>query len=573
MVRVTRATGVPPEAMPASDAEKSGGLAAIIEAITAETELRPLLTRLLGEACKAIGADTGILGLYDPDRDLVRMEAVHAWRKEDVGLELKRGVGMSGRVLETRQPFTLHRYDQLQIMAAPELADRPVIGAPIFWKDDLLGTIGAAGTAPKRFDQSDIDTLVLYARAMAIGIRHVWHHELEEKRQNRTALMSRISRSFAAGVDLHALCENAVRVIHELMGYPNVGLGLIDAADPDTIVGRYHGGAFRHLVQGEQRFHVSQGVIGAAVRERRLQRVVDVEKDARFIPTPGLDGIRSEIAIPLLYGPVPIGVLNVESPCVLTEDDAANLQMVADHLAGAISNSRRFQDAQRVAVLEERHRLARDLHDSITQMVFSASLIAQSLPGSWKRDPAEGERLAERVVGVTRSALTELRALLHELRPTGSVPVEPAAGPSEMERLRRDGLASLVRSESTRVTGGALVVELDLARYETQSFEREEALYRVFQEALYNVTKHARANWVRVRLESVDGRVVLHVSDDGVGFDLDAPKVRPQGRPPGLGRGMMAERVQQMGGVLRTRSRPGEGTTVEVSLPVAEETE
>jgi len=312
---------------------------------------------------------------------------------------------------------------------------------------------------------------------------------------------------------------------------------------------------------------VTQGVMGAAVRERRLQRSPDVTRDPRYIPIPGLTGIRSEIAVPLLLGPAVLGILNVESPRTLTDDDAANLQTIADNLAAAISNARRFEDAQRVAVLEERHRLARDLHDSITQMVFSASLMAQSLPATWKRDAAEGEQLAERVVGVTRSALTELRALLHELRPSVAVP-EPAEGTPEMVRLKRDGLASLVRSETKRMTGETLATELDLVRYQPQPFEREEVLYRVFQEALYNVTKHAHATWVRILLACENGEVVLQVTDDGVGFDPERLPVAK--RPPGLGRGMMAERVTRLGGVLRTSSQPGSGATVEARVPHSE---
>jgi signal transduction histidine kinase len=211
--------------------------------------------------------------------------------------------------------------------------------------------------------------------------------------------------------------------------------------------------------------------------------------------------------------------------------------------------------------------LARDLHDSITQMVFSASLMAQSLPTTWRRDADEGERLAERVVGVTRSALTELRALLHELRPTGGDTIEPSGAPPELVRLKREGLAALMRTETARVTGDALATELDFSHYQVQPFDREEVLYRVFQEALYNVIKHARATWVRIRLAVENEAIVLQVSDDGIGFDPDDPSDNGAERPVGLGRSMMAERVERLGGALQTYSKPGQGATVEAKLP------
>src|SRR5438132_1212372 len=540
----------------------------IVESITHGKELGPLLTEILELTCRVLGGESGVVGIYDAERDLIRLEAVFNLSGQEVGLELRRGTGLSGRILDTRGPVVLERYDQLKVMAAPELGDRSVLGVPIFWRDALIGTLGIAARPPRRFVASDAQLISLYACHAAIAIQNARQNELESERNSRLDLLARIGRTFAAGLQLDALCENAVEVIHQLMGYPNVGLGLIDPLDPSTIVTRHHGGGFRNAVQGEQRFHVSQGVVGAAVRERRLQRVVDVARDPRFLPTPGVPGIRSEVAVPLLHGPATLGVRNVESPRVLTEADAANLRTVADHLAAAISNARRFEDAQRVAVLEERHRLARDLHDSITQMVFSASLMAQSLPTTWKRDPTEGERLAERVVGVARSALTELRALLHELRPSSGPPAASDEGTPELVRLKREGLAALLRSETKRMTGEMLATEMDLAGYRAQPFEREEALYRVFQEALYNVTKHARATWVRVRLDCQEGHVVLQVTDDGVGFDPDAPtsdRVRP-----GLGRGMMAERVERLGGVLRTRSKAGSGATVEALVPTQE---
>jgi signal transduction histidine kinase len=544
--------------------QQQESLREIVECIAGGADLRSILTQITELACRVLSGDYGAFGLYDPERDLIRLEAVYNLSPQEIGLELRRGTGLSGRVLETRAPVVLDRYHRLDAMPAPEMAEHAALAVPIFWRDQLVGTLAMTAAPPKRFRQDDVNLAMHFACHAAIAIHEARQNELESERNSRLDLLARIGRTFAAGLQLDALCESAVEVIHQLMGFPNVGLGLVDPLDPETIVVRHHGGGYRDAVPGERRFHVSQGVMGAAVRERRLQRLIDVTRDPRYIPIPGISGIRSEVAVPLLHGPAVLGVLNVESPRVLTEADAANLQTVADHLAAAISNARRFEDAQRVAVLEERHRLARDLHDSITQMVFSASLMAQSLPTTWKRDPEEGERMAERMVGVTRSALIELRAMLHELRPSSPAPSELPDGASELVRLKRDGLATLLRSETTRVTDGTLAIELDLHRYRPQPFEREEALYRVFQEALYNVTKHAHATWVRIRLACENGHVVLQVTDDGIGFEPN--QARPE-EARGLGRAMMAERVERLDGVLRTISRPGSGAIVEVRVP------
>ena len=543
---------------------KSESLRQIVASITSGTELRPLLAEILELTCLLLRAERGVLGLHDPLADAICVEAVFNARPREVGLVLRRGTGISGHVLETGAPVLVGRYSELKVMATPELANQTALGVPIVWRNRLIGTLAVTASPPRRFTADDVALASLYADFAAIAIHEASQLQQESERNMRLQLLARIGQTFAAGLQLDALCDSAVEVIHQLMGYPNVSIGLLDPLDPQTIVVKHHGGGFRNLVPGERRISVSQGVMGAAVRERRIQRSHDVTRDPRYVPIPGITGIRSEIAVPLLLGPAVLGVLNVESPGMLTDDDVANLQTLADHLAAAISNARRFEDAQRVAVLEERHRLARDLHDSITQMVFSASLMAQSLPTAWKRDAADGERLAERMVEVTRSALIELRALLHELRPSVTLP-EPVEGVPEMVRLKRDGLATLVRSETKRMTGENLSTELDLVRYRPQSFEREEALYRVFQEALYNVTKHARATWVRILLAYENGEVVLQVTDDGVGFD---PERSPLAKhPPGSGRGMMAERVMRIGGMLRTYSQPGSGTSVEARVP------
>jgi signal transduction histidine kinase len=122
-------------------------------------------------------------------------------------------------------------------------------------------------------------------------------------------------------------------------------------------------------------------------------------------------------------------------------------------------------------------------------------------------------------------------------------------------------------AETEQVTGERLACDLDLADYQPQPFEVEEALYRVFREALHNVSRYARANWVRIRLSCEGGSVMLRIADDGVGFDPDA--VPPREPDPSGYTGLCAPRarVERLGGTLRTHSQPSRGTTVDVLLP------
>jgi len=538
-------------------------LSEVIESISSELELRPLLTRIVRHACELLDAANGSIGLHDPQRGVMRIEADYNMASDNIGTEMVAGEGLAGLVLQNRQPVVLDRYDRVSRMVNRDFRFHAVLGVPILWGDDLIGSFGLAAPPPRRFNDEDVEILTLYARHAAVAIQNARNYQREADRVERLELLARMGRSFATDLDLDTLCSNAVQMIHEYMGFPNVGLGLIEPRDPETIVIRHLGGGFRPSLPYERRIPIHEGIMGAAARERRLQIVQDVRRDPRYLPPPTPDGLLAEMAVPIVHGDELLGILNLESNSRFDDEDAAAVQTIADYLAVAIRNARQFSDVQGWAAGEERRRLARDLHDSITQLVFSASLMAQSIAPAWRKDPGEGERLSERVVDLTRRALTELRSLLLELRPSHDAPV-PARGGDipALERLRQIGLPAMIRAETSRVGESGLTVELEVPSYRPQLPEIEEALFWVFHEALHNVVKHARATWLRVRLECVDGCVRLQVSDNGIGFRSGARRTGS-----GIGLQSMSERMSALTGTLRLISRPLRGTTVEAVAP------
>jgi len=254
----------------------------------------------------------------------------------------------------------------------------------------------------------------------------------------------------------------------------------------------------------------------------------------------------------------------------------AGLRVVAAQLAVAIENARLFDAAQQAAVLDERHRLARDLHDAVAQQLFSASLVAQAVGPAFARDPVEGERRAEMLVSLTRAALAEMRALLTELRPlhpdaNGSA---PSREPTGLARVRRDGLVAALRAYAgSAVLSGLDVAVMDDGYYRSQGGAHDEVLYRIAQEALHNVAKHARATRAELRLERCDDRVRLRVSDDGIGFAIgEQDGTRSGVERGGLGLRSMRERAAAVGGTLRVERGLVCGTVVEALLPLARET-
>ncbi len=196
------------------------------------------------------------------------------------------------------------------------------------------------------------------------------------------------------------------------------------------------------------------------------------------------------------------------------------------------------------AVAGERTRLARELHDAVTQTLFSASLIAEVLPQLWRGDPAEAEKSADELRQLTRGALAEMRSLLLELRPAV---------------LTQSRFEDLLRQLTEALVGRArLPIEMQVSGTRKLPPDVQVALYRITQEALNNLVKYAHASRVTIDLQMGAGGVHLRIQDDGVGFDPTHP------RPRSLGQSIMHERAESIGAELDVRSAPGEGTCVTV---------
>ncbi len=237
---------------------------------------------------------------------------------------------------------------------------------------------------------------------------------------------------------------------------------------------------------------------------------------------------------------------------------ASELQLIstfADHAAVAMHNALLYEQAQQAAALEERHRLARDLHDSVTQSLFSMSLLAQVLPALWSVQPEEAARSLDELRRLSKEALAEMRALLFQLRPVA---------------LEEEGVVEALRRhiESLQRRDGPSLTFASTSEVERLSLPVEEALFRVASEAVSNALKHAHAKEIAVALDIRDGAATLTVWDDGRGFD----QAGHQPQPGHLGLPGMRERVERIGGLLQIESAPGAGTTitVRVAIPAAQ---
>lgn len=229
----------------------------------------------------------------------------------------------------------------------------------------------------------------------------------------------------------------------------------------------------------------------------------------------------------------------------------ALFQSIADQLGVAVENARLFARSEQAAVTAERNRLARDLHDAVTQTLFSSSMIADVLPKIWERNPDEGRRRLEELRQLTRGALSEMRTLLVELRPAALADTDLG------DLLEHQVNAFIARTR--------LQVGFERSVSYNPPVEVKEAFYRIAQEAFNNIARHAEAAQVRVRLDGEPMKMDLTIQDDGVGFDAQTLEHE------GLGLGIMRERARSIGARLEVVSRPGRGTRLHLNWQAPDE--
>jgi signal transduction histidine kinase len=265
--------------------------------------------------------------------------------------------------------------------------------------------------------------------------------------------------------------------------------------------------------------------------------------------------VRTWVGVPLMLRERLVGWLSLHhsEPEAYAQHQVALAQTIANQAATAIENARLYGQARRLAALEERQRLARELHDSVSQVLYGVGLGARTASALLDRaaiTPELKASLAEPldyILSMAEAGLAEMRALIFELRP---------------DSLEREGLvAALARQAAALRARHSLDVHTDFCEEPTLSFEEKEALYRIAQEALNNTVKHAQAGRVDIRLGVSQGGIELELTDDGVGFD---PCAEYAGH---MGLNSMRERAAQIGGILEIESEAGKGAVIRVRVP------
>ena len=345
-----------------------------------------------------------------------------------------------------------------------------------------------------------------------------------------------------------------VRSARSLVGARYAALGVPDQGDSfaEFVVDGISGAEWAAIGPLPRR----HGMLAVLLNQGQPERLPDIRKDPRFEGWPAAHPKMSHfLGVPVRDGDQVLGIIfaaNKVSAAAeksgFTERDEEILSLFAAHAAIALTTARLYERSRELSVMEERSRLARDLHDAVTQKLFSIRAHARAAAVLAAREPVDTQRVRDEieVVGeLGAEAHAELRAIIDGLAP----PDLEAAGLAESVR-RYAVLAG--RAHGVPVAFSASCLPPLGERAET-------AIYRVAQEALNNALRHAGASGVKVSLAQTPRQVVLEVSDDGHGFASDTPS-------GGLGLASMRERAATAGGKLAVRSTP-RGTTVTMTVP------
>ena len=358
----------------------------------------------------------------------------------------------------------------------------------------------------------------------------------------------------AAELSVDEVLQRLVDSARELAGARYAALGIPD----DT------GGFRTFLVSGMSDELVASmgplprthGMLGAMLQMREPYLTDDLHADPRFKgwwPSQHPD-MRSFLGVPIAARDQVIGAFYLTEKLNgrrFGDGDRELIELLAAHAAIAITNARLYERSRELSILSERNRLALELHDVVSQKLFSLNLAADTAQTLLERDPAQAASQLQRVRQLTRESLAELRALIMGLRPAD---------------LTRDGLTGALAKEIEMLRQvHAIEIELDVDPTQPPEIDsdRDAAVLRIAQEALHNAVRHAAAGRVTVSLSACDGEPTLTIADDGVGFDPLDPALRSRR----LGLTSMEERARELGGRLTVRSSAGAGTTVTLTLP------
>jgi signal transduction histidine kinase len=537
-----------------------------------ELDLDVVLGKVLESACELTGARYAALGVLNTDRSgLERFitRGIDADTARAIG-DPPRGRGVLGVLIEDPKPLRAERVAEHPASYGfpaghPQMTT--FLGVPIFIRGQAWGNLYLTDKRDGSFDAADESAIVVLARWAGIAVENARLYHLAEGRSGELERAVRkleasqaVALAVGAGIELERVLELIVERGRALVEARCVVILLRDThpetADDDLVVASSAGE--RRPADGV-RIPVAGSTSGEIMLRGRPERVDDVAAQLRIAAERfGVDGAKTAVIVPLAHRGEPLGVLlafdREEQGDPFTDDDEQTLKAFAASAATAVATAQsvaqqRLRDTL-AAAEAERGRWARELHDETLQSLGGLRLLLSSARRSG--DPERVSAATDEAISQIEREITNLRSIITELRPAA---LDELGLEAALEALfdRHRAIHDLeIDEEIALPDGGARGLEPEV----------QATVYRIVQEALTNIAKHARATRVRVAVRRDGDRLMIEVADDGRGFEPAAA------RGSGFGLSGMRERVGVAGGEVAIESSPS-GTTVTAWLPLA----
>ncbi|HEX5880853.1 MAG TPA: GAF domain-containing sensor histidine kinase [Actinomycetota bacterium] len=521
-------------------------------ALAAELSLPAALQRIVELAAELAGAGYGALGVLGPEGTISEFltTGVTAEQRAAIG-HLPVGRGILGVLIDDARPLRLHDIaDDPRSVGFP--ANHPpmrsFLGVPVMARGRVYGNLYLTEKqGGQDFDADDERVLVLLAAQAGVAIENAQLYEEARDRAQRLEALRAITTAILAGVDTGALLALVVGHARELAGADLATLALpagegqlrVEAAD----------GLLAEELQGTV-FPVEGSVTGEVLGTGKAVVLADAAADARVVQPLVRAGVGPAVFIPLAVRGRSLGTLtvaNAKGGPPLREADVQLVETFAEQAAVALEYGRLQGQLQRLALLEDRERIAKELHDGAIQALFAVGIGLQGAAGLAGDDEELRARLQDAVEELDR-VIRDLRNYIFGLRP-GIL----------ADRHLDQALQRLVEEFGQR-TGVVAIAAVDpeaAAELASQAAD----IVQLAREALSNVSRHAQATSCRVSLYRLQDATVLEIDDDGRGFD--------PARASGTGQGLpnLHERAKRLGGRTQIHSTPGQGTKVQVTIP------
>lgn len=533
------------------------------QAITSRLDLQAILQLVADAARRLTAARLSVVYLRDGSDLRIAAISGEYGTNLHIGKRIPIIDSLIGTSLRASHPITIkdiQDYSRVDVDAIKQLGIRCYMAVPLVSIFDAIGVIAVGDEKPRRFDSEHEQMLTMLAASAVIGLENARLYLKEQERRKEAEQKRRVAESLRGMLTV----LNSDRSVGEILNHIVSQASLILNAKASAVFRLYEETFAIQASQGlsspaavqlseamstsfiHQKLLTGQPLVLSNLNDvSQLYSVQAKEELDRLL----INGYQAFLAVPLTVKEETYGSLALyyNEPREFSDEEIGLAITFCEQATLAIENARLQAQVEEAAVIAERNRLARELHDAVTQSLFSASLIADIIPRLWDRDQGEGRKRIEELRQLTRGALAEMRTLLLELRPAALT-----------EAQLSESLRHLVNAVNSRTQ---TIVSLEIQQTCFLPAEVKVGLYRITQEALNNVVKHARADEATVILQCNREQVTLIIQDNGRGFDIE--KVPSEH----LGLGIMHERAESVGAALKLQSKPEQGTTVEVVWP------